>query len=113
MTSDVFGSNFINWGYGAEGKETFTLNTFYCDTSYADVLKLNMARGSFFFSLYSSDSSGIVINEAAAKMLEWEEPLNKLMTLFAISKNLHIIGVVRDFNYESKQTRIRPMGIIY
>ena len=112
MTSDIFGTNFINWGYGSEGKQTFTLNTFYCDTSYADVLKLNMAKGRFFSSLYSSDSSGIVINEAAAKMLDWEEPLNKIMTLFAISKNLHIIGVVRDFNYESKQTQIRPMGMI-
>lgn len=112
ITSDVFGSNFTNWGYGAEGKQTFTLNTFYCDTSYADVLKLNMADGRFFSSLYSSDSSGIVINEAAAKMLEWKEPLNKEMNLYAISKNLHVIGVVRDFNYESKQTQIRPMGII-
>jgi putative ABC transport system permease protein len=34
------------------------------------------------------------------------------MNLYTISKNLHIIGVVRDFNYESKQTIIRPMGII-
>jgi putative ABC transport system permease protein len=112
ITSDVFGSNFTNWGYGAEGKQTFTLNTFYCDTSYANVLKLTMADGRFFSSTYSSDSSGIVINEAAAKMLEWKEPLNKKMNLYAISKDLHVIGIVRDFNYESKQTQIRPMGII-
>lgn len=112
MTSDVFGSNFINWGYGAEGKETFTLNTFYCDTAYAGVLKLKMAEGRFFSPAYSSDSSGIVINEAAAKMLEWKEPLNKQMNLYTISKDLHVIGVVKDFNYESKQTQIRPMGII-
>lgn len=111
-TSDVFGSNFINWGYGAEGKETFTLNTFYCDTSYDDVLKLKMAEGRFFSSLYSSDSSGIVINEAAAKMLEWKESLNKQINLYSVSKTLHVIGVVSDFNYESKQTQIRPMGII-
>ncbi len=112
MSSDIFGSQFINWGYGAEGKQTFTLNTFYCDTAYANVLKLKMADGRFFSQAYSSDSSGIVINETAAKMLEWQEPLGKQVTLFAISKDLHIIGVIKDFNYESKQTQIRPMGII-
>lgn len=112
MTSDIFGSNFINWGYGAEGKETFTLNTFYCDTAYVNALKLKMSDGRFFSSAYPSDSSGIVINEAAAKMLEWKEPLDKRMNLYTISKDLHVIGVVKDFNYESKQTQIRPMAII-
>lgn len=112
MTSDIFGSNFINWGYGAEGKQTFTLNTFYCDTAYATVLKLKMAAGRFFSPSYSSDSSGIVINEAAAKMLEWADPLSRQVMLWTISKNLHIIGVVKDFNYESKQTQIRPMALI-
>jgi putative ABC transport system permease protein len=112
MTSDIFGSPFINWGYGAEGKETFTLNTFYCDTAYADILNLKMTEGRFFSRAYPSDSSGIVINEAAAKMLEWKDPLNKQVNLYAISKDLHIIGIVKDFNYESKQTQIRPMGII-
>ncbi len=112
LSSDIFGSNFINWGYGAEGKQTFTLNTFYCDTSYARVLNLQMADGRFFSQAFPSDSSGIVINEAAAKMLEWEDPLNKLVNLYTISKDLHIIGVVKDFNYESKQTHIRPMGLI-
>ncbi len=71
-----------------------------------------MAEGRFFMPGYSSDSSGIVINETAAKMLEWEQPLDKVVELFAISKKLHIIGVIKDFSYESKQTRIRPMGII-
>jgi putative ABC transport system permease protein len=112
LTSDIFGSNFINWGYGAEGKETFTLNTFYCDTAYLDALKLKMAQGRFFSQSYASDSSGIVINEAAAKMLDWKDPVNKKVELYGISKNLHIIGVIKDFNYESKQTQIRPMGII-
>lgn len=111
-SSDVFGSDFINVGYGAEGKQNFTLNTFICDTSYADVLKLKMAVGRFFSSRYSADSSAIVINEAAAKMLEWNDPLNKQLNLFAFSKRLNVIGVVKDFNYESRQTKIRPMGII-
>jgi putative ABC transport system permease protein len=112
MTSDIFGSDFVNWGYGAEGKQTFTLNTFYCDTAYAEVLKLKMASGRFFSSQYSSDSSAIVINEAAVKMLDWKEPLNKQVNLYTISKNLRIIGIMKDFNYESKQTEIRPMAII-
>jgi putative ABC transport system permease protein len=112
ITSDLFDSNFINWGYGAEGKQTFTLNTYYCDTAYAEVLKLKMAQGRFFSSSYLSDSSGIVINETAAKMLEWKDPLNRKVNLFTVSKDLNIIGVIKDFNYESKQTQIRPMAII-
>jgi putative ABC transport system permease protein len=53
-----------------------------------------------------------VINEAAAKMLDWKDPLNRQVNLYTISKNLRIIGILKDFNYESKQTQIRPMGII-
>ncbi len=62
-----------------------------------------------------SDSSGILVNEAAAKLLGFTDPVNQFVyTLPGKQKQadrLHIVGVVKDFNFSSLRENILPVAM--
>jgi putative ABC transport system permease protein len=62
-----------------------------------------------------SDSSGVVINEAAQKALGLDDPLNNRFVQPSMNgaedEFMPIIGVVKDFHFESMQQEISPMAI--
>jgi putative ABC transport system permease protein len=110
----VPGKTFNNFGFGAEGvKETFLLDICCCDPEFKDVMKLEMARGRFFSRDYPTDSSGIILNEAALKVLGWDQPINKKLDDGNPQNIFHVIGVVKDFHYESMHQKVRPMGLLF
>ena len=61
-----------------------------------------------------TDSSAVIINEAAAKLLALNDPLNKkLYYLTSLqrkeSKPYEVIGVMKDFNFNSLRQKVTPM----
>jgi putative ABC transport system permease protein len=110
----VPGKTFNNIGFGVEGvEETFLLNLCCCDPEFKDVMKLKMARGRFFSRDYPTDSSAIILNEAALKVLGWDQPINKKLDDGNPQGIFHVIGVVKDFHYESMHQKVRPMGFLF
>jgi putative ABC transport system permease protein len=80
---------------------------------------MQMVSGRNFSAQFPTDSSGIIINEAAAKLLSMRDPLNKkLYTLKSVQGGnapsnimaMHIIGVVKDFNFNSLRTEVTPLA---
>jgi len=68
------GRSFQNWGCQAEGlDEGLTLNMCVCDEGYLETIGLEMAEGRFFSREFSTDAKAIVINEAAAKLIGWDD----------------------------------------
>ncbi|EOR93499.1 putative ABC transporter permease [Arcticibacter svalbardensis MN12-7] len=97
-------------------KRSLFPETWGVDEDYIDALGMTMASGRSFSKDMLTDSSGIIINESAAKFLDLKEPLNK--TLFksnggertqSNTKTYHIIGVVKDFNFSSLRENISPV----
>ncbi len=117
--TDVSGSNmlpgksFSNIGFGAEGvEESFTLNIGICDYEFANTLKLDIEKGRFFTPEFISDSSAVVINESTMELLGWDDPLGKKINNWSSNRgNFTVIGVVKDFHYESLHQEIRPMAL--
>jgi putative ABC transport system permease protein len=117
--SDVSGSNtlpgkaFSNWGFGAEGvEEGFTLNACICDQDFLKTLRLEMVQGRFFSRDFPSDSCAAILNESAAKLIGWENPLGKKINNWSTTQGVFdVIGVVRDYHYESLHQEIRPMAL--
>jgi ABC-type antimicrobial peptide transport system permease subunit len=56
---------------------------------------------------YPSDSTACLINEAAAKILGFRDPLGE--TIFDDPTTWHIVGVIKDFIIESPYEPIRPV----
>ena len=107
------GTPFINRGFGAEGVQGFTLNLCVCDYNFLNTLKLKMLEGRFFSKEYPTDSNAVILNEKAVQVLGWENPIGKKINSFGNNggTDFHVIGVVKDFNYESLHQTIRPMAL--
>lgn len=83
------------------------LNFRFVDVNTIDLLGIKMAEGRSFSKDFGSDSTKIVLNEAAIKLMGYKDPIGKKVNLW--DKDLEIIGVVKDFHLESLQENIQPM----
>ena len=107
------GLSFSNIGFGAEGvDEHFTLNICISDHEFLKTLGLEMAQGRFFSKQFPSDTHAAVLNEKAAELLGWKDPLGKRINNWSEERgNFTVIGVVKNYHYESLHHEIRPMGL--
>jgi putative ABC transport system permease protein len=85
--------------------------TLIVDYDFINTYKLNISAGRGFSKEYGSDSSAFILNEAAVKELGWGEPQHAIGKGFAWGggKEGKIIGVVRDFHFNSLQQKVQPM----
>jgi putative ABC transport system permease protein len=79
------------------------------DEDYLNTMGMSLSRGRNFSIQIPTDSSALIINEAAAKSLGYfQDPLDKLV-YYQHDKTYHIIGVVKDFNFSSLRENITPL----
>ncbi len=110
--SGLPGERFVNRVFSYPTVEdNFTLNVFTCDYNYMDVLEMNMLEGRFFSESFSTDSLAVVINETTALALNLENPIGTIIRTGDSSPEFTIIGVIKDYNYESMHSEIRPLGL--
>lgn len=100
-------------------KKALFPQTWEVDEDYIKTLDMKMALGRNFSSQMLTDSSGIIINESAAKFLGLKDPLNKPLYRsnggkqdISNSKEYHIIGIVKDFNFSSLRDVISPVVLV-
>jgi len=89
------------------------MGTYYADYDHVDVMKFELVEGRFFSRDFKSDSVAVVLNEAAVKELGWSDPLNEKLIGYNGNEQvkLDVVGVVKDFNFESYKMAVRPMVI--
>lgn len=78
------------------------------DTDYVATLGMNMSEGRSFSANFPSDSSAMILNESAAKILVPDATaLDKRIQ--ANGKTYTVIGIVRDFNFNSLRQNVTPL----
>src|SRR5436190_6281017 len=99
-------------------KRAVAMQNWYVDENYIPTLKMQMVKGRNFSAEMKTDSSAIIINEAAAKLLPFADPVNK--TLYYLTsiqsrgtKAYHVVGVVKNFNFNSLREQVSPMALFY
>jgi putative ABC transport system permease protein len=60
---------------------------------------------------YPTDSTAVVLNEAAARAMGFKNPVGKIIDRGSWGVDWHVIGVVKDFILESPYDRVRPIVI--
>jgi len=88
----------------------------YCfaDQDFLNTMDMKLSAGRFFSKDIPSDSNAVIINEAAAKRMAWENPIGeKIQTLWKKDEldSREIIGVVKDFNFQTLKKEITPLII--
>ncbi|HDZ27427.1 MAG TPA: ABC transporter permease, partial [Candidatus Aminicenantes bacterium] len=84
------------------------------DEDFIDTYKIEMVQGRNFSKEFPTDpEEAIIVNEAAVKKLGWQDnPLNKEIERFTsltTRKKHRIIGVVKDYHFQSLHEEIQPM----
>lgn len=86
------------------------------DPNYIPTLGIQLISGRNFSTEFATDSSGVILNEAAAKAFDWEEnPLGHTITHTNNEGQKHsyrVIGVVKDFHFKSLHTLITPLVMV-
>lgn len=92
---------------GVERKVSFAAEN--ADASYVNLMGLKIVQGRNFSDSLKSDIGSALINETAAKEFGLEKPLD---AFFRSQEGLgKIIGILRDFNFQSLHKRISPLVI--
>jgi putative ABC transport system permease protein len=97
-------------------KKAISMQNWSVDENYLPVLGMQLAAGRNFSKDFPTDSSGVVVNEAAVRLMGFGDPVGrKLYNLDDLKTKhvteYHIIGVVKDFNYNSLRQVVTPMGL--
>jgi putative ABC transport system permease protein len=102
-----------------DAKQVIIMTDFYVDQNYIPTLGMRMTAGRNFSPDFLTDSSAVIINETAASLLGFKNPLNE--TLYRPNdyasdgsfkaKPFHIIGIVKDFNFSSMHVKVGPLII--
>lgn len=95
--------------------ESLVIGTATVDHDYMSTLGLSMKEGRFFSEEFPSDTMAVIINETAVQRFGYENPVgSKLYTHDGPDDNptvegFRIIGVVKDFHYNSLRNNIEPL----
>jgi putative ABC transport system permease protein len=108
------------WRDGIMSNEPILFSHFFVDYDYMKTFDMKIVNGRGFSKEYSTDSSAIVINQAAVKLLGWKDPIGRkigsVLTPDFDANNpvldvYTIIGVVEDFNFNSLHTPVEAVAM--
>jgi putative ABC transport system permease protein len=105
------------WGVGGlfwEGSEAKDAIYFEHMIAYYDLLEtldIELAEGRAFSRDYTTENDKVIFNEAAIAHMGLEDPIGKTITFWGNKKE--IIGVVKDFHFDSFHEQVKPMLISF
>ncbi|MBN8865225.1 MAG: ABC transporter permease [Sphingobacteriales bacterium] len=114
---------FIEWGDGIvandeKGQHSISLNALPVDLGFTSTMKMQMAAGRDFtesdFALMDTSSNGAnfrqpyIINEALARKIGWT-PEESIGRTIEKSDPGPVVGVVKDFHFESLHEPVKPL----
>lgn len=85
------------------------------EKNFDKTMKLSIIDGRYFSDDFKNDTFSIVINETAAKEYNFNKPVGKhMVTQFnGVTIKWKIIGVVKDFNFNSLHDKISSLVIVH
>jgi putative ABC transport system permease protein len=98
----------------ADQKNSVLSQGWLVDEDYIATLGMKIQSGRNFSKDMPTDSTAVIINETAEKMLGFKNPINQLIyypqdSKASVLKPYHIIGVMKDFNFQSLRTNVTPL----
>lgn len=80
------------------------------DENYLSALQIPLVKGRNFSAAFPGDSTySVVINETFAKQAGWDDPIGKQVDFFWDNRKLTVVGVVKDYHFQSLQAKIMPL----
>lgn len=111
---DMTGHNGGTYGVVWPGKDPEDRTEFErvaVDYGLIETMGMAMKQGRSFSPEYGSENTKIIFNEAGIKFMGIADPIGKTVKLWGEDKE--IIGIVKDFHFESFHERVKPLFLRY
>ena len=104
----VYGIYEVKWpGKSVDDKSYFEVMSSGYD--FIDLMGMKMASGRNFSRNFGAEDSKIILNQAAVAAIGLKDPVGKTIKVY--NRDREIIGVVKDFNFESLHETVKPLII--
>jgi putative ABC transport system permease protein len=100
----------------AGSEQDHIMGVYFADHDQQDVIRFDMKEGRYFSRDFPTDSSAIILNEAAVREFGFDNPIGEEILYNGdgdgtTTTHLRVIGVVKNFNFESFKTEVRPVSM--
>ena len=94
-------------------KDGFNMQEWSVDYDYITTLGMELVAGRNFSKDFGTDSSAVILNETTAKSLGYDDPIGKPVysAWNQQTRKYTIVGVVKDFHFESLKRDIGKLGL--
>jgi putative ABC transport system permease protein len=107
--TSIFSNNEVKWAGMPDQRVAFS--TIATEYDYTETMGIKMIAGRDFSRDFKSDSSAVIINQAAVDFMGLKEPIGE--KLMFNDQELRIIGVVPNIVMASPYTPVEPMTLIF
>lgn len=85
------------------------------DAEFIQTFGMKIIAGRNFARSIASDSTAVILNQAAARVFGWTDPVGQTLTYPDPQADWRgtVIGMVEDFHFESLHTQIQPLVILH
>jgi hypothetical protein len=108
VTGSHGGLGGVDWEPGDKDVE-MGFNNLEVGYDFLPLLGVQMAQGRNYSRKFSDDMSKIIFNETAIRKMGLKDPIGYTVKLWG--EDRQIIGVVKDFHYESLYEEVKPLLI--
>lgn len=114
---DVMGlgvSGSVMWAEGTEGMKQQAFSLMFVGEDYLNTMGIKLLDGRDFYQGKDKDTQNVFIaNEAAAKLMDWgDKAVGKKVKFFHGKEDGEVIGLVKNFNFNSLHNEIEPVLLI-
>ncbi len=104
----------VMWAEGEGGMKQQSFSMMNVGDDYLKTLDMKLLAGRDFLPGSKADlEDSFIVNEAAAKLMGWgNDPVGKKVKYFHAEKDGRVIGMVKDFNFQSLHNRVEPLLIV-
>jgi putative ABC transport system permease protein len=102
---------------------TVSMQSWDVDEDYIETLGMKILEGRDFDEERATDRNSVILNEAAAVRFGFENPIGETIATYPMDSDgnidqnsvneYEIIGIVRDFHYQSLRETVTPLALFY
>ena len=110
----LFGDSYVPDAGGAQDvTKDISLISFISDEEYVPTLQMRIVKGRNFSKDFN-DSTSVILNETAVREIGWKDPIGQYLEYTGNNnQRFKVIGVVKDFNYQSLHNPILPFALFH
>lgn len=118
VTSSSRSNNTFSKESVVDAKNGFNMESWMVDEAYIPTMGMEIKRGRNFSKSFGADSTGVIINETTEKIIGYADPIGKkLYSIVDVQrgevKAFTIIGVVKNFHFQTLKESIGPLCLLY